>query len=168
MKVSLVAAVAENRVIGKNNDLPWHLPDDMKFFMEVTKGHYVILGRKNYESLPKKFKPLPNRINIIVTRQKDFDAPGCMVVHTMKEALAIARDNGEEEAMVIGGSEIYALALPSADRLYITEVKANVDGDVRFPDFDKKEWNEVSRITHEKDERHAFAFDFVLYERIEA
>jgi dihydrofolate reductase len=168
MKVSLVAAVAENRVIGKNNDLPWHLPDDMKFFMEVTKGHYVILGRKNYESLPKKFKPLPNRINIIVTRQKDFDAPGCMVVHTMKEALAIARDNGEEEAMVVGGSEIYALALPSADRLYITEVKANVDGDVWFPDFDKKEWNEVSRITHEKDERHAFAFDFVLYERIEA
>jgi dihydrofolate reductase len=167
MKVSLVAAVAENGVIGKNNDLPWHLPDDMKFFMEVTKGHYVILGRKNYESLPKKFKPLPNRVNIIVTRQKDFDAPGCMVVNTMKEALAIARDNGEEEAMVIGGSEIYALALPSADRLYITEVQAKVDGDVHFPEFDKKKWNEVSRIRHEKDERHAFAFEFVLYERIE-
>jgi dihydrofolate reductase len=165
MKISLVAAVAKNGVIGKNNDLPWHLPDDMKFFMETTRNHYVILGRKNYESLPKKYKPLPNRINIIVTRQKDFEAPGCMVVNTIKQAMAVARDNGEQEAMVIGGSEIYALALPFADRLYITEIDAEVEGDVRFPDYDKDQWEEISRIQHEKDERHKFAFDFVLYER---
>lgn len=165
MKISLIAAVAANGVIGRNNDLPWHLPDDMKFFMETTKGHYVVLGRKNYESLPPKYKPLPNRTNIIVTRQKNFDAPGCLVVHTIDEAIALARDNGEQEAMIIGGAEIYKLALPSADRLYLTEIKAKVDGDVRFPYFDRGEWKEVSRVPHEKDERHKYAFDFVMYER---
>src|SRR6186713_1159205 len=103
MKISLVAAVAENGVIGKDNDLPWRLPDDMKFFMETTKGHYVILGRKNYESLPPKYKPLPNRTNIVVTRQKEFNAPGCLVVNNMDDAFNIARDNGEHEVMVIGG-----------------------------------------------------------------
>ena len=166
MKVSLVAAVASNGVIGRNNDLPWHLPDDMKFFMETTRGHYVILGRKNYESLPKKYQPLPNRPNVVVTRQKDFEAPGCLVVHTIDRALSIARDNGESEAMVIGGSGIYAASLPLADRLYITEIHASVEGDVRFPDYDRDEWKEVSRIHHGKDERHIYAFDFVLYERI--
>jgi dihydrofolate reductase len=165
MKISLVAAVAQNGVIGKNNDLPWYLPDDMKFFMETTKGHYVILGRKNYESLPKKFKPLPNRINIVVTRQNNYDAAGCIVVNNIEEAMSVARDNGEPEAMVIGGSEIYKLALPMADKLYITEVLATVPGDVKFPAYDKSEWREVSRIHHAKDERHAYAFDFVLYER---
>ena len=90
MKISLIAAVAQNGVIGRANDLPWHLPDDMKFFMETTKGHYVILGRKNYESLPSKYKPLPDRTNILVTRQKNFNAPGCLVVHTIDEALALA------------------------------------------------------------------------------
>lgn len=167
MKISLIAAVAENGVIGRDNDLPWHLPDDMKFFMETTKGHYVILGRKNYESLPAKYKPLPNRTNIIVTRRKNFNAPGCLVVHNIDEAIAMARDNGEQEAMVIGGSEIYALALPSADRLYLTEINARVEGDVYFPEFDRKVWKEVSRITHDKDDRHKYAFDFVLYERID-
>nr|AIA18403.1 Dihydrofolate reductase [uncultured bacterium] len=102
MKVSLVAAVASNGVIGKNNDLPWHLPDDMKFFMETTKGHHVILGRKNYQSLPKKYQPLPNRVNIIVTRQKNFDAPGCLIVNNINGAVSLARTNGEHEVMVIG------------------------------------------------------------------
>jgi dihydrofolate reductase len=166
MKISLVAAVAMNGVIGKNNDLPWRLPDDMKFFMETTKNHHVILGRKNYESLPAKYQPLPNRTNIIVTRQKEFNAPGCMVVNNMDDALNIARDNGESEVMVIGGAEIYKLALPVADRLYITEVRAEVDGDVRFPAYDKNEWQEVSRVHHAKDQRHAYEFDFVLYERM--
>lgn len=165
MKISLVAAVALNGVIGKDNDLPWRLPDDMKFFMETTKGHYVILGRKNYESLPPKYKPLPNRTNIVVTRQKEFNAPGCIVVNNMDDAFNIARDNGEHEVMVIGGSEIYKFALPDADKLYITEVQAEVDGDVKFPVFKTSEWKEVSRIHHEKDERHAYSFDFVLYER---
>ena len=165
MKVSLVAAVAQNGVIGKDNDLPWHLPDDMKFFMNVTKGHYVILGRKNFESLPEKYKPLPNRTNVIVTRQQDYKAHGCIVVHSIEDALKVTADGNEQEAMVIGGSDIYALALPYAHRLYITEVHAQVDGDVRFPEFDKSTWKEVSRVPHEKDDRHAYAFDFVVYEK---
>jgi len=165
MKVSLVVAVAENGVIGKDNDLPWHLPDDMKFFMQVTKNHYVILGRKNYESLPAKYRPLPHRTNVVVTRQKDFHAPGCIVVNTLEDALRIALENGEDEAMVIGGAAIYALSFPYANRLYITEIAAHVKGDVYFPEYNKDEWKEVSREHHEKDERHAYAFDIVTYER---
>jgi dihydrofolate reductase len=166
MKVSLVAAVAENKVIGKNNDLPWSLPDDMKYFMNKTKGHHVILGRKNYESLPEKFRPLPERNNVVVTRQKQFHAPGCTVVHSFEDAMAVARNNGEHEVMVIGGADIYELALPYADRLYLTEIKASVEGDIHFPEYDKDQWREISRIPHNKDDRHAYAFDFVLYERV--
>lgn len=165
MIVSLIAAVARNGVIGKNNDLPWHLPDDMKFFMQTTKGHHVILGRKNYDSLPEKYKPLANRTNLVVTHQKDFNAPGCVVVNSVEQALQYAQQHQEEEAMVIGGSEIYKLSLPHAHRLYITEIHAEVDGDVFFPEFDKTEWREVLRKPHKKDERHAYAFDFVTYER---
>src|SRR5687767_7714810 len=114
MTISLIAAQAQNRVIGKNNDLPWKLPDDMKFFMQTTKGHYVIMGRKNYDSLHEKFKPLPHRTNIVVTRQKDFKAPGCVVVHSVEKALEIARENKEEETFIIGGAEIYTQSLPQA------------------------------------------------------
>jgi dihydrofolate reductase len=166
MKISLVVAVAGNGVIGKNNDLPWHLPDDMKFFMEKTKGHHVIMGRRNYESLPEKFRPLPNRVNIVVTRRTDYEAPGCSVVHSMNDAFNLAEANGEDEVMVIGGADIYRLALPYAHSLYITEIKASVNGDVYFPEFDKNKWKEVSRIPHGKDSRHAYAFDFVLYQKI--
>lgn len=167
MIISLIAAVAENKVIGKNNDLPWKLPDDMRFFMETTKGHYVIMGRKNYDSLHPKFKPLPNRTNIVVTRQQNFDAPGCIVVHDVNQGIDIAKENNEHELFVIGGAEIYKLTLPSADRLYLTEVKAVVDGDTYFPDFDKKQWREISRQPHPEDERHKFSFDIVVYERIQ-
>ncbi|HYF70237.1 MAG TPA: dihydrofolate reductase [Ohtaekwangia sp.] len=166
MKISLVVAVAKNGVIGKDNDLPWHLPDDMKFFMETTKGHHVILGRKNYDSLPPKYKPLPQRTNVVVTRQKDFSAPGCLVVHSVEHALQIAAENSEKEAMVIGGAAIYTLSMPYAHRLYITEIDAVVNGDVYFPGFDKATWKEVSRTHHPRDARHAYAFDIVVYERI--
>lgn len=165
MIISLIAAMAENRVIGRNNDLPWKLPDDMKFFMQTTKGHYVVMGRKNYDSLHEKFKPLPNRTNIVVTRQKNFQAPGCMVVHAVCEALTIAKDNKEKEAFIIGGAEIYKLALSHAHRIYLTEIHAVVDGDTFFPEFDKKIWREISRTPHASDERHPFSFDFVTYER---
>jgi dihydrofolate reductase len=165
MIVSLVAAVAKNYVIGKNNGLPWRLPDDMKFFMETTKGHYVILGRKNFESLPHKFKPLPDRTNVVVTRQKAYKAHGALVVHSIDDALKVAEVNKESEAMVIGGSDIYTLALPLANRLYITEVNAEVEGDVYFPKFNKSEWMEISRVPHPADERHVYSFDFVVYEK---
>ena len=144
MIISLIAALSKNRVIGKNNDLPWHLPDDMKYFMQTTKGHHVILGRKNYDSLPKKFRPLPNRTNIVVTHQKDFI---------------------EQEAFIIGGAEIYNLALPLSQRLYLTEIDAVIDGDTFFPEFKKEDWNEISRVHHPADERHLYTFDFVIYQR---
>ncbi len=101
MIISLIAALTENHVIGKNNDLPWKLPDDMKFFMDTTKGHHVILGRKNYDSLPVKFKPLPNRTNIVVTRQRGFSAEGCQIVHSIEEGLEIAKTNNEPEVFIM-------------------------------------------------------------------
>lgn len=165
MIVSLIAARSRNGVIGRNNDLPWRLPDDMKYFMTTTRGHHAIMGRKNYDSLPDSYRPLPNRINIVVTRQKNFLAPGCTVVHSIYDALAVARSNNEPEAFVIGGAEIYSLALPAADRLYLTEIDADIEGDTYFPFFDKAAWREISRRHHDADARHAFAFDFVVYER---
>ncbi len=165
MIISLIAAVSKNHVIGKNNDLPWHLPDDMKYFMQTTKAQHVIMGRKNYESIPEKFRPLPNRTNIVVTRQKDYPAPGCILVHSIEDGIAMARAAGETELFIIGGSEIYSLGMPHADLLYLTEIDTTLDGDTYFPSFDKNEWEELSRKHHEVDARHAFAFDFVVYKQ---
>jgi dihydrofolate reductase len=165
MTVSMIAAVARNRVIGKRNRLPWSLPDDMKYFMQTTKGHPVIMGRKNYDSIPEKFRPLPNRTNIVVTRQPAFHAPGCMRVNSLEEALREAGATGIDEVFIIGGADMYTLGLPLAHRLYLTEVHAEVDGDVLFPAFDRKQWRETSRTPHGKDDRHAHEFDFVVYER---
>lgn len=162
----MIAALARNNVIGKANDLPWHLPDDMKFFMQTTKGHHVIMGRKNYESLPEKFRPLPNRVSIVVTRQVDYKAPGCTVVHHLEDGVKLAEKNGEQELFIIGGSEIYKLAMPIADKLYLTEINADIEGDTFFPSFDKKLWNEVSRQHHPSDDRHQFSFDFVVCKKI--
>lgn len=164
MIISLIAAVSRNSVIGKDNDLPWNLPDDMKYFMQTTSRHHVIMGRKNYESIPEKFRPLPNRANIVVTRNRDYEAPGCHVVHSLEEAFAIPRQSGAEEVFVIGGAEIFRQSLPFADRLYLTEIHADVDGDTLFPEFNLDDWNEVSRVPHPADERHRYAFDYVIYE----
>nr|AIA13894.1 Dihydrofolate reductase [uncultured bacterium] len=161
----MIAALSKNHVIGKNNDLPWKLPDDMKFFMQKTKGHHTIMGRKNYDSIPEKFKPLPNRTNIVVTRQINFKAPGCIVVDSLQEGLTIAKNNSELEAFIIGGAEIYKLGFPFATRLYLTEIHAEIIGDTFFPEFNMKEWKEISRQHHSKDERHAYSFDFVVYEK---
>ena len=164
MIISLIAAVSKNRVIGRNNDLPWKLPDDMKYFMETTRQHAVIMGRKNFDSLPPKFKPLKDRLNIVLTRNKstltDYDV---RVVGSIDEAFQQAPQS--EEVFVIGGAEIFEQTLPRANKLYITEIDAVVDGDVYFPNYDKSQWKEVSRVHHNADERHAFAFDFVVYER---
>lgn len=165
MIVSLIAAVTKNNVIGKDNDLPWKLPDDMKYFMETTSGHAVIMGRKNFDSLPPKFKPLKNRFNIVLSHKKKLDFDVC-VVDSMEGALQNAKQHSNnEEVFVIGGAQIYKLALPSADRLYITEIEAVIDGDTHFPAYDKNEWQETSRKHHPSDARHAYAFDFVVYER---
>lgn len=166
MMISLIAALSENYVIGKNNDLPWKLPDDMKFFMQTTKGHHTIMGRKNYDSIPEKFRPLPNRTNIVVTRQTAFQAPGCIVVNALEQGIAIAERHGEQETFIIGGSTIYALGLPKANRLYLTEIHATIEGDTYFPNFDRSEWKEVSRTSHPADERHRYSFDFTVLDKI--
>jgi dihydrofolate reductase len=145
MTISMIAAMSTNRVIGKNNDLPWHLPDDFNFFKATTKGHYVLMGRKNFESLPPRFKPLPDRTNVVITRSKDYQAEKTHVVHSLEEALDKAKKNNEKEVFIIGGGVI--------------------QGDTYFPEFDKNVWKETSRIHHLADERHLFPFDFVIYEK---
>lgn len=165
MTISLIAAVAKNRVIGKENDLPWQLPDDMKYFMQTTSGHHVLMGRKNYDSLPNKFKPLPNRTNIVVTRQDEFKAPGCIVVSSIEKGIEIALQNKEEEFFVIGGAQIYTQSLERADYLYLTEINAEIEGDTYFPMIKSDEWTEISRKPHAIDEKHRYSFDFVIYKR---
>ena len=167
MIISLIAALTQNRVIGRNNDLPWSLPDDMKYFMQTTKGHHVVMGRKNYDSIPTKFKPLPNRTNIVVTRQTNFIAPNCVVVNSLEAAVNLAKKNKEEELFIIGGAEIYKLSMAVATKLYLTEIKTEIEGDTHFPEVDKSNWIEISRQPHAADERHLYAFDFVVYTRTE-
>ena len=164
MIISLIAALSKNRVIGKNNDLPWHLPDDMKYFMQTTKGHHVIMGRKNHDSIPEKFRPLPHRTNIVVTRQKGFKATGCIIVHSVEEGIELANENKEHETFIIGGAEIYKLGVPISHRMYLTEINAEIEGDTFFPEFDRQNWKETSRIHHVADARHAYSFEFVVYE----
>ncbi len=176
MKISLIAAMAQNRIIGRDKadgrpDLPWHLPDDFAYFKQKTSGHAIIMGRKSLDALGK---PLPKRTNIVITRNPDFRAEGVIVVSSLEAALDAAKQaestheqagGGTAEIFVIGGAEIYALALPVANRIYLTEVQREYDGNASFPEFDKKEWHEVSRLPHPADDRHEAAFDFVVYEK---
>ncbi|MBI1761807.1 MAG: dihydrofolate reductase [Acidobacteria bacterium] len=162
MIVSLIAALDRRRGIGKDNQLPWRLPADMKRFRELTLGHHLIVGRKTYESIGK---PLPGRTLIIVTRQPDVQVKGCLVVDSVAEALALANTRGEQEVFVIGGAEIYAQTLAQADRLYLTFVEAEVAADTFFPVFAADDWQEVERSTHAADEKHQYAFTFVTLTR---
>ncbi len=168
MKVSIIAAVAENGVIGKDNDLAWHLPDDMEFFKATTQGRTVIMGRRNYESIPHKYRPLPKRTNIVVTRNGKYDAPGCIVVTGIDQALEAARSGGESQAFIIGGGEIYKLSLEEniVDDLYITHVHHQVEGDTHFPEIDQNIWKGVLINEHPIDLRHQFAFTIMHYTRI--
>lgn len=165
MIISIIAAMGSNRVIGKDNDIPWYLPDDFKFFKETTSNHYVIMGRKNWESLPHNFQPLPNRPNIVITRNIDYKATGAEVVDSLSAGLDIAKANEEKEAFIIGGGEIYRMGLSLTHRVYLTEIDGAFDGDVTFPELDKNEWEETSRIHHPSDQRHKYAFDFVVYSK---
>ena len=160
VRVSLIAAMAENRVIGVNNTLPWRLPADLKHFRRLTTGHHVIMGRRNYESIGK---PLPDRTNIVVTRNPSYCAPGCLVKHSFEDALASAQN--DPEVFVIGGAEIYRQALEHADRMYLTLVHAHIPGDTYFPPFDQSHWQEVSRERHEPDEKNPHACTFLVYDR---
>lgn len=165
MTISLIAAAAENNVIGKNNNLPWHLPADMKYFRETTMGHCVIMGRKNYDSIPEKFRPLQGRTNIIVTRQNNFSAPDCIVVHSLEEALGEAKKKNEPEAFIIGGGEIFKQALPLADKIYLTKIHHNIEGDVYFPVLNPDDWKEESAYHHKADDKNKFDYSFLIYLR---
>lgn len=158
----MIAAVAANSVIGKDNDLIWHLPDDLKFFKDTTKGHHIIMGRKNYESMGRA---LPFRTNVVISRNSQYQAEGAVVVTSLQEALDFAEKAGEKEAFIIGGGEIYKLGLPIADTMYLTFVEGSPEGDTFFPDFDKNDWNEVSRVKHPVDERHIYAFQICTFEK---
>ncbi|KAA9327202.1 dihydrofolate reductase [Hymenobacter busanensis] len=159
--VALVVAVAENGVIGRDNQLPWHLPNDLKQFKQVTMGHPIVMGRRTYESIGR---PLPGRRNIVVTRQSDWKAEGCEVAHSVLGALELARQY-DEQVFVIGGAEIYRQALPAADTVYLTEVHHTVPGDAALPPFTTDEWREENRERHEPDEKHAYPYSFVTLRR---
>jgi dihydrofolate reductase len=166
MKISLIAAVAENHCIGIHNKLPWYLPEDLKYFKAVTSGKAIIMGRNTYDSLGR---PLPNRTNIVITRNPHFSAPeGVRIVHSLQEALtvaeAVAHIQGQDEVVVIGGAQIYAEALPHAHRLYLTEVKKVVEGDAFFPAWSKSDWQEIARESHHY-EPASLDYSFVVYER---
>ncbi len=163
MTISLVVAAADNNAIGKDNALLWCLPNDMKFFKNVTWGMVVIMGRKTLESLGK---PLKGRRNIVITRKNDFNVEGAVAVRNLHDALFAAKEMDVKEVMVIGGGEIYKLALPKANRIYITRVHATPeDGDTFFPEFSDKEWKLVSQKDYDADSKHVYAYSFQLWER---
>ena len=160
-RISLVWCMAQNGVIGIENRLPWHMPADLKRFKDLTSGHFIIMGRKTFESFPR---PLPNRRHIIVTRDPGFLAPQgcCEVAHSVDAALAKA--SGEEEVFVIGGASLYAQTLPRADRLYVTLLHARIEGDASFPSFDWQAWKETAREDHAPDEKNPYPYSFLVLE----
>ena len=159
-RITVIAAVARNGVIGRDNALPWRLPADMKHFKELTIGHTVIMGRKTYDSIGR---PLPGRTNIVLTRSADFQAEGVIAAASLQRALEIAA--GAEEVMIIGGSRVYELALPGADRLYITHIEESYEGDAWFPEFDPTQWRVIASESHAPDLKNPCAYRFVTYER---
>lgn len=166
MKLAIIVAMAENRVIGVNNNLPWYLPQDLKYFKAVTMGKPIIMGRKTHESIGK---PLPGRTNIVISRNPMAEYEGCSVVGSLTEAIELAENqcliDGAPEAMVIGGAQIYEAALPFAERLYLTEVHASVRGDAFFPRFDRNEWHELAREDFDAEGDNPYDYSFTLLER---
>lgn len=158
--ISIIVAASANNVIGAGGELPWRLPDDLRRFKRLTMHKPIVMGRRTWESIGR---PLPGRQNIVLTRRPDYEAPGCQVVASPAEALSVA--DGAAEVMIIGGSEIYALFLPKASRIYLTHVVADIDGDTYFPHLDQQDWRLVECEPHPADENNEFAFEFRLYER---
>ncbi|MBF6058569.1 type 3 dihydrofolate reductase [Thiomicrorhabdus heinhorstiae] len=161
MRIAMIAAMTDERVIGLDNDMPWHLPDDLRHFKAKTTGKPVIMGRKTFESIGSR--PLPNRPNIVISRNAELQLDGVAVFSSVDEALQSLGD--VEEAIIMGGGQLYAQMLPRADRLYLTLIHAQIDGDTHFPDWRALSWQEIERESHAVDERHAYAFDFVTLDR---
>ncbi len=162
MQVILVAAASENNVIGNKGQLPWKLPKDLQHFRQLTEGKCIVMGRKTFDSIGR---PLPKRKNIVVTRQERISFAGCEVVHSLGDAVALARALAEHEVLVIGGGELYREALPLAHRIELTRVHAQVEGDTYFPPLDPAQWAVVSEEHHPADEEHSYPFSFLRLER---
>jgi dihydrofolate reductase len=159
--LTLIAAAGENNELGKDQDLVWHLPDDFKRFKELTTGHHIIMGRKTFETFPK---PLPNRTHVVITNKKDYHPEAAIVVHSMEEAIEVAKD--DPQPFVIGGGEIYKLALAKADKIELTRVHGTFDADTYFPEFNEQEWRITASTFHPKDAKHDYAFTYLTYQRV--
>lgn len=160
MRVNLVVALDRGGVIGHDGGLPWRLPRDLQRFREITLGHPIVMGRRTHESIGR---PLPGRLNLVLSTDPRFQAPGCVAMHSLESALAACAE--VPEVMIVGGAALYAAALPLAQRLFLTEVAADTEGDVRFPAFERSEWTETARERHAADEKNEYACDFVVLER---
>lgn len=163
MIISHIVATSKNKAIGKNNQLLWHLPADMKFFKEKTQGHCILTGRKNYESIPEKFRPLSNRTNIVITRDKNYFAPGAIVLNSIEEGIQYAREKGETELFIIGGGEIYNQSLTLSNKLYITLVDTDFDADTFYPNLDPTQWKKASSELKKADEKNKYNLEFCVY-----
>src|SRR4051812_577515 len=161
MNISLIFAASENNVIGKNNQLPWHLPADLKFFKNTTTGHHIIMGRKTYESVGR---PLPNRTNVIITRDAGYKAEGCVVVKSLDEALKVSA--GDNEIFITGGGEIFKQAIHLANKIYFTKIHHSFEGDAFAPAIDYKIWKEAKREDFQPDEKNKYAYSFIEFVRI--
>jgi dihydrofolate reductase len=159
-RISLIVAMARNRVIGINNTLPWHLPADLKHFKTLTMGHHIVMGRKTYESIGK---PLPGRTSVVVTRNADYSVPGVIVANSLQAAISSC--GNDEEIFVIGGAELYRHAINFADRIYLTEIAADIPGDAHFAELESKHWQEIGRESHIRDEKNAYPYQFIIYDR---
>ncbi|HLP98807.1 MAG TPA: dihydrofolate reductase [Sideroxyarcus sp.] len=160
MSISLIVAMAQNRTIGVNNTLPWRCPEDLKHFKTLTMGHHMIMGRKTFDSIGK---PLPGRTTVVVTRDKNLKLEGCLVAHSLQDAIKLCAN--DKEAFIVGGAEIYAQSLNLADTLYITEIQQDVGGDAHFPAFDKNVWQETAREVRTQETPQPLTYHFVTYRR---
>ena len=158
--ITIIAAAGKNNELGKDNDLVWHLPEDFKRFKKLTTGHHIIMGRKTFESFPK---PLPNRVHVVITRNKDYNPEGAIIVHSMSEALEIAKD--DKQPFIIGGGEIYKLGLEVSDKIELTRVHENFEADTFFPEIPIEKWELIQEEIYEKDERHKFDFTYQTFIR---
>jgi len=168
MKIKLIVATSENNVIGIKNDLPWHLPDDMNYFKKTTLNSVVIMGRNNYLSIPQKYRPLKNRVNIILTKKPNFIANKCLVASSLEKAIELAKKEKNKNIFIIGGGKVYQYALEKklVDLIYLTRIHATIEGDTFFPEINLKKWKKIDSKFHEKDKKHKFSFTFLIFEKL--
>ena len=164
MNISIIVAITENNIIGWNNEMPWHLPADLKYFRQKTTGHFIVMGRKTFESIGGG-RPLPNRTSIIITSQQDYKAEGCLIAHSLDEAIAMAE--GQDELFIIGGKQIYDQALSLVNKMYLTRIHTSIDGDTSFPNYDYSQWEMTSYKEYQADEKNEYAMSFLVFEKKE-